>query len=54
MRVLFAIAGFLSLIPMGAFEGSGYTEIIGLVLGLGLIAYSYFTARADATSQAAP
>ena len=27
---------------------------IAFLLGLGLIAYSYFTARADATSQAAP
>jgi TRAP transporter 4TM/12TM fusion protein len=52
MRVLFAIAGLFSLIPMGTFEGSGYTEIAGVVFGLGLLAYSYFTAR-PAASQAA-
>lgn len=36
-RVLFGIAGLMSLVPEGAFEGALLTDLIGVVLGLLLI-----------------
>jgi len=53
MRVAFAIAGLLLMIPAGAFEGAIYTDIAGLVLGLGLIVYSYVVLRREPVSKAA-
>ena len=53
MRVAFAIAGLLLMIPAGAFEGAIYTDIAGLVLGLGLIVYSYVVLRRQPVSKAA-
>ena len=38
LRVAFASAGLLALIPAGAFTGAIYTDVIGVVGGLGLIA----------------
>ena len=39
MRVLFGVAGLLALIPAGAFTGGVYTDIVGTIIGIGLIAY---------------
>ncbi len=38
MRVLFATAGLMALVPAGAFPGAIYTDIAGVLLGLVLIA----------------
>jgi hypothetical protein len=38
MRVLFAAAGLMALVPAGAFPGAVVTDIAGVALGFGLIA----------------
>jgi TRAP transporter 4TM/12TM fusion protein len=50
MRLLFAAAGLLALIPAGAFPGAVWTDILGMVLGAFLIVREYFAARAAAQS----
>jgi TRAP transporter 4TM/12TM fusion protein len=45
-RILFAVAGLLALIPAGAFEGAFYTDIVGAMLGAGLIVTEVLLARA--------
>jgi TRAP transporter 4TM/12TM fusion protein len=45
MRLLFAAAGMLALIPAGAFPGAVVTDIAGGTLGGLLIAREYFAAR---------
>jgi TRAP transporter 4TM/12TM fusion protein len=45
-RVLFAVAGVLSLIPAGAFPGAVYTDIVGVIGGLVLIGIEFARARA--------
>ncbi len=46
MRCTFAAAGLLALIPAGAFPGAVYTDIVGVVVGAGLIAREVWLARA--------
>ena len=53
MRALFGIAGLLSLIPAGAFEGAIYTDVVGIALGLAVMGYSIYAERAARSSQAA-
>jgi len=38
-RAAFAVAGLMALIPAGAFPGAIYTDVAGMVAGLGLIGY---------------
>ncbi len=45
MRLAFAAAGLLSLIPASAFPAAGQTDTIGVLLGLGLAGYEFFRAR---------
>jgi len=45
LRLAFALAGFLALIPAGAFPGALYTDIAGMLVGLGLIARETLRAR---------
>jgi TRAP-type uncharacterized transport system fused permease subunit len=49
-RFVFAAAGLLALIPAGAFPGAVYTDIVGAVVGGGLIAREVWLARARRTS----
>lgn len=44
-RLLFAIAGLACLIPASAFPAAGPTDILGLVLGLGLVAVEWVRHR---------
>jgi TRAP transporter 4TM/12TM fusion protein len=39
MRLAFAVSGLLALVPAGAYPGAIYTDVAGMVAGLGLIAY---------------
>lgn len=41
MRIVFAIAGVLALIPADAFTGAVYTDAAGLVAGIAAMAYAY-------------
>jgi TRAP-type uncharacterized transport system fused permease subunit len=52
MRLLFGIAGLLALIPAGAFTGGVYTDIVGTIIGIGLIAYEVAHRRKPATVEA--
>jgi TRAP transporter 4TM/12TM fusion protein len=52
MRLLFAVAGLLALIPAGAFVGAVWTDIAGVVLGAVLIAREYRATRARADLKA--
>ena len=45
LRLGFALAGFLALIPAGAFPGALYTDIAGMLAGLGLIVRETLRAR---------
>ena len=45
MRLAFAAAGLLSLIPASAFPAASQTDIIGVLLGLLLAGYEFFRAR---------
>ncbi len=46
MRLAFAISGALALIPAGAFAGALATDIVGTLLGLGLLAWEVVASRA--------
>ena len=46
MRLAFAIAGALALIPAGAFAGALATDIVGTLLGLGLLSWEVVASRA--------
>jgi TRAP transporter 4TM/12TM fusion protein len=39
MRLGFAVSGLLALVPAGAYPGAIYTDVAGMVAGLGLIGY---------------
>jgi TRAP transporter 4TM/12TM fusion protein len=45
-RLAYALAGLLALIPAGAFPGAIYTDVIGMLAGLGMIAYELRLRRA--------
>jgi TRAP transporter 4TM/12TM fusion protein len=45
VRVLFALAGVLSLVPAAAFEGALITDAIGVVAGAALLATEFLRAR---------
>lgn len=45
MRILFGLAGFAALIPSGMFAGAIVTDIVGIVLGCGLIILEMMRAR---------
>jgi TRAP transporter 4TM/12TM fusion protein len=45
VRVLFALAGLLSLVPAAAFEGALITDAIGVVAGAALLATEFLRAR---------
>jgi TRAP-type uncharacterized transport system fused permease subunit len=49
MRLLFAAAGLLALIPAGAFPGALWTDIAGTILGGFLIAREYVATRSHAS-----
>lgn len=51
-RCAFAAAGFLALIPAGAFPGAVYTDILGTVVGAGLIARELLAMRKRGASTA--
>jgi TRAP-type uncharacterized transport system fused permease subunit len=44
-RLAFAAAGLLALIPAGAFPGAIYTDVAGMLAGLGLIGYEILAKR---------
>ncbi len=44
-RLAFAVSGLLALIPAGAYPGAVYTDIAGMLAGLGLIGYEFLAAR---------
>jgi TRAP-type uncharacterized transport system fused permease subunit len=52
MRLLFAVAGLLALVPAGAFVGAVWTDIAGVVLGAVLIAREYRATRSRADLKA--
>jgi TRAP transporter 4TM/12TM fusion protein len=45
-RGLFAVAGLLALVPAGAFGGATYTDVVGVALGLALLALELRAGRA--------
>jgi TRAP transporter 4TM/12TM fusion protein len=45
MRILFAVAGLLALIPAGAFPGAVWTDVAGVILGGLLILHGYSGSR---------
>lgn len=45
MRLAFAAAGLLSLIPASAFPAASQTDTLGVLLGVGLASYEFFRAR---------
>ena len=49
MRILFALCGLMALVPAGAFAGALYSDIIGTVGGVGLIAVEIYRRRTRAT-----
>jgi TRAP transporter 4TM/12TM fusion protein len=53
MRVLFGVAGLASIVPAGAFPGAIYTDAVGVVLGLGAMAYSVYSSAAKTSPRAA-
>ena len=44
-RILFAVAGLLSLIPAAAFPAASQTDILGVLLGMGLAGFEFWRAR---------
>ena len=44
-RILFAAFGLMALIPAGAFPGALWTDLVGVVGGLGLMAFEIVKAR---------
>lgn len=52
-RMLFATAGLMALVPSGAFAGAIYTDVIGVVAGLALMAQSLHAARTRSAAEAA-
>ncbi len=53
LRLCFACAGFLALIPADTFPGALYTDIAGVLAGLGLIARETLRARKRAAARLA-
>jgi TRAP transporter 4TM/12TM fusion protein len=53
MRAVFAFAGLNSLVPAGAFPGAIYTDVVGVILGVLAMAYSFYAARMSPVSKAA-
>jgi TRAP transporter 4TM/12TM fusion protein len=51
MRILFAAAALLALIPAGAFPGAIWTDISGVILGGLLILREYLATRTESTEQ---
>jgi len=47
MRILFCATGVLALIPSDAFSGAGYTDALGVVLGLALMLYDVYRRRQE-------
>ena len=47
MRILFGATGVLALIPSDAFSGAGYTDALGVVLGLALMLYDVYRRRQE-------
>ena len=45
LRLAFAVSGLLALIPAGAFPGAVYTDVAGMLAGLGLIGYEIAARR---------
>ncbi|CLQ67469.1 TRAP-type uncharacterized transport system%2C fused permease components [Mycobacterium tuberculosis] len=45
MRIIFAVAGLLALIPAGAFPGAIYTDAVGLVIGVPAMIFAYVNGR---------
>jgi TRAP transporter 4TM/12TM fusion protein len=54
MRLIFGAAGLAALIPANAFPGAGYTDIVGVVLGVGLIAREYILQKGRRTAAVGP
>lgn len=50
LRVLFAIAGVMALIPAEAFSGALYTDILGVTLGVALMVQNTMTNRREAAA----
>ena len=50
VRFAFAAAGLLALIPAGAFSGAVYTDIVGSLVGVGLITREVLVARKRAAT----
>ena len=44
-RLLFAVAGLLSLMPAGTFPGAVYTDIAGTLIGIVMVGYEFFVTR---------
>jgi TRAP transporter 4TM/12TM fusion protein len=53
MRCVFAFAGLNALIPAGAFPGAIYTDIVGVVVGVLAMGYSFYAARMHPASEPA-
>lgn len=45
LRLAFAVSGLLALVPAGAYPGAIYTDVAGMLAGLGLIGYEIVVRR---------
>ena len=51
MRVAFATAGFLLLIPASMFAGAGWTDLIGIALGLMIVGRELMVPKVQPAAQ---
>lgn len=50
-RIVLAVAGLSALVPAGAFPGAELTDIAGVLVGLAMVTYEYYTGRASAPAK---
>ena len=54
MRCIFGAAGLLALIPAESFAGGVYTDIAGVIAGIALVGYEYYTTRLNRVAGSVP
>ena len=54
MRCVFGAAGLLALIPAESFVGGVYTDIAGVIAGVALVGYEYYTTRLNRVAGSVP
>jgi hypothetical protein len=54
LRLAFAVSGLLALVPAGAYPGAIYTDVAGMLAGLGLVGYEIVVRRRHCQSGIEP